>query len=528
MFRLLLTGTFGAVLALALACAALAWWGASEAAFQFRRTQLANEVLVEHLRLRTTAGTLLRYAAIGGLSEGTNPFDAREARQRLGEHFTALRSLIASEVALLPDDAGEREELEQLAELERKAYSVMERLEQANALLLAGDREAGRTLLREALVDGFGERFRAAVDDAVVEERREAAEARHQAAASMDLVSTLSKFGAAASVLVTVLALAILLRRLQRPLDRLAEAARVVAAGDLSRRIEPASARDEFGRVALGFNAMVEEVARSRAALERHRDELERAVAARTAELAQANTTLQRGDEARRRFLADVSHELRTPLTVIRGEAEIALRGSERGAAEYRQTLARVAEEAAHTAKLVDDLLFVARSEAGEARFSPRPVDFAEVVQRAVMAAHTLADARHVTIQEHLAVRVTVEGDPYRLRQLVLILLDNAVRYSDPHEEVTVTLAPVAAGVQLVVTDRGIGIAPDELDRVFERFYRGDGAAARHDGGSGLGLPMARAIARAHGGEVTLESRLREGTVARVVLPAARRLQVVA
>jgi signal transduction histidine kinase len=529
MFRLLLAGTYGAILALALACAGVAWWGSSNATFQFRRTQLADDVLLEHLRLRITAGTLLRYAAIGGLSERADPFDAEAAQQRLAEHFTTLRNLVAAEVALLPNDTGEREELEALAALEREAYAVVDRLRQAAAYYRTGQLEQGRMLLREALVDGFGERFRAAVDAAVAEEREEVEDARQRALEAMALVAALSKFGAAAALLVAGLALTVLLRRLQQPLDRLAEAASAVAGGDLSRRIEPASPRDEFGRVAIGFNAMVEEVARSRAALERHRDELEGAVVQRTAELARANATLRRGDDARRRFLADVSHELRTPLTIIRGEAEIALRGAERPSADYRQSLARIVEEAAHTARLVDDLLFVARSEAGEARVASQAVAFDEVVRRSVVAARTLAEARGVSVAERVAAdRAVVQGDADRLRQLVLILLDNAVRYSDPAGEVTVTLAAAPDGIQLTVADRGMGIAPDEIERVFERFYRGDGAAGRHEGGSGLGLPLARAIARAHGGELTLESRLGEGTTARLVLPVTQRLQAVA
>jgi signal transduction histidine kinase len=252
-------------------------------------------------------------------------------------------------------------------------------------------------------------------------------------------------------------------------------------------------------------------------------------VAARTAELAAVNLTLRCSEDARRRLLADVSHELRTPPTVIRGEAEIALRGQDKALAEYKQALGRIAEESAHTARLVDDLLFVARSEAGEARVTAQAVAFDDSLNRATAAARTVANAQDVKVMERATVRgVVVQGDPDRLRQLVLILLDNAVRYSDPGGEVVVTLAAVAGSVQLTVADSGMGIAPDELECVFERFYRGDGAAERHFRASGLGLPLARAIARAPGGEVTLESTLGQGTTARLVLPVIRGLKAAA
>jgi signal transduction histidine kinase len=214
---------------------------------------------------------------------------------------------------------------------------------------------------------------------------------------------------------------------------------------------------------------------------------------------------------------------------VIRGEAEVALRGADKPASDYRHALTRVAEEAAHTARLVDDLLFVARSEAGEARSARHPVALDEVVQGALAAARTLAAPHDIRIGFPGAPRrVVVQGDADRLRQLVLILLDNAVRYSDPGSEVTVELQTPPGMTRLVVADSGIGIAPDELERVFERFHRGAGAAARDDIGSGLGLPLARAIARAHGGEVRLENRPDRGTVALVDLPAANPLQAVA
>lgn len=523
MFRRLLIGTMGTVLGLSLGIAGVAWWSSAQSAYQFERLRLSQEVRSEYLRLAALSSALLREASLAGAE-----FTSEPGHLELQHQFETLRRVNLAEVALLPEDPGEIEEMHELAAMELAAHAALDRLAAAAAALRGGGGRAAQERFEAAVAEGFGTSFRDSLAAAIRREEAQAVTTEREALAALRLAGHVARIGAAAMVVVVAVTLVLLFGRLQRPLNGLARAAQAVAAGDLARRIPPEAARGEFAHVAASFNAMVEEIARSRAALERARDELERAVEARTAELASANAELKRGDEARRRFLADVSHELRTPLTVMRGEAEIALRAADRPAEDYRKALARIAEEARLTARLVDELLFVARSEAGEARLAAQAVAFEEVVRGAVAAARILAAPRKVRVAEQAGGQsVTVQGDPERLRQLVLILLDNAVRYSDPGGEVRVSLEPSPEGMQLCVRDAGMGIAPEEIERVFERFYRGDGAAARHAAGSGLGLPLARAIARAHGGEVLIESRPGEGSTARLILPAVRRLHLV-
>jgi signal transduction histidine kinase len=529
MFRPLLIGTFGAVLALTLACAGLAWWTASVAVFQMERTRHVHEVLHGHLHLESEADRLLQAATEAAFGDNVLPFPPGAAREALRAQFARIRRHIAAEVAMAPASAAERDELEQLARLEELSHGFVQRIEDAASLTLAGSVREARAQMRAAVQAGLGTEFRQAVHTAVDRERADAIAAEQEAERITAAPARLARLMAGLAVLVAVIAAAVLMRRLQRPLDQLAGAAEAVAEGDFSRRVVGVPEAGTLGRVVRSFNAMLDEVARSRAALQSSHAALEQAVQARTAELAAANAALQRSDEVRRRFLADASHELRTPLTIIRGEAEVALRGADKPVAEYRHALGRVAEEAAHTARLVDDLLFVARSEAGEARSAKHPVALDEIVQGALVAARTLAAPRGISVGARAVPhRIVVQGDPDRLRQLALILLDNAVRYSDPGGEVFVELQALPGLVRLVIADDGMGIAPEELERVFERFHRGRGASARHVGGSGLGLPLARAIARAHGGEVRLENRQDRGTVALVELPAAHPLQAVA
>ena len=274
---------------------------------------------------------------------------------------------------------------------------------------------------------------------------------------------------------------------------------------------------------------MANELETKKRDLEAAKADLERAVAARTAELQEANAALEKADQVRRRFFADISHELRTPLTIIRGEAEISLRGHDKAVEDYKGTLQRVLEQAEHTARLVDDLLFVARQNAGETRMSRQAVALPEIVESVCGDNEVLAAKRGVTVTLRQDVtEAVVSGDPGRLRQLFLILVDNAIRYSEPRGEVDIYMGPAPKGVVVRVSDGGIGIAPDELERIFERFYRGDNAGEHNAEGTGLGLPVAKAIADAHDGELIIESQLGEGTTASVVLPTVRKLRAVA
>jgi len=532
MFKLLLSGTIGAMLALALVIAGLATWCTANATYHFERMRLAQEVRGQYQMLDAMADAILREAAQAGAR-----FQEDAARGRIAAQFEVIRQAHLAELGLTPLNPAEGDELHHLAALEVAAHAALTRFGAASAALAGDSPDAARASFEALLGEAFGAEFHEALATAIRRETAEAAATEAEAREALAMVGQFAQAGAVLAVLVAAGSLVLLIRRLQRPLDRLVQAAHAVAAGEFDRRIEPGAARGEFAPVARSFNAMIDQVARARTAHEQARDALEQSVATRTAELAAANATLRHGDEVRRRFLADVSHELRTPLTVIRGEAEIALRGANRPPEDYRRALARIAEETALTAHLVDDLLFVARSEAGEARLARHTVAFDEVVRRAAAAARTLAAPRQVRVIERAcAVPAIVQGDPERLRQLVLILLDNAVRYSESGGDVTLTLAPAADGVVLSVADQGIGIPPEEIDRVFERFHRGDRAATRHPEGSGLGLPLARAIARAHGGEVTLESHAApdnrpgagSGTTARLRLPLAPRLEAAA
>jgi len=263
------------------------------------------------------------------------------------------------------------------------------------------------------------------------------------------------------------------------------------------------------------------------AELQQHRREadaarrrLEDAVEARTRELQTAHETLQLLDHRRRQLFADLSHELRTPATAIRGEAEIAMRGGDKPAEEYRQTLTRIVGGVKQLTGVVNDLLLIARAEADQLAIQPAPLDLPALLIDVAQQAQALAELHGV----HLSLAapepdLTVHADAERLRQAVMILLDNAIRYSHPGGEVQLELATSGSEAQIVVRDHGIGIAAQEQSAIFERFVRGQRARQHRADGTGIGLSIAQAIVQAHHGSITVDSVPDEGTVARIVLP---------
>jgi two-component system, OmpR family, sensor kinase len=300
------------------------------------------------------------------------------------------------------------------------------------------------------------------------------------------LIAVPAALGAAGSLLAGWL----LAGRALRPVATLTATAEAIASSrGFGRRVPvpAAAARDELGRLATTFNGML--------------------------------ASLEQAYEAERRFVSDASHELRAPLTAIQGNLDLLERQPGLGEAERREAVSEASREARRLAQLVADLLALARADAGVA-LRRQPVELDRV------ALETFGAARHLAHGQRLEIGTlepaVVEGDPDRLKQLLLILLDNALKYTPPDGTVTLALSrdgPGPTPIVLTVRDTGVGIPPDALPRVFERFYRADPARGRDPGGTGLGLPIARWIAEQHGGEIALCSQPGAGTVATVRLP---------
>lgn len=528
MYRVALVGSFLALLALSLASAGLAIRGSAVAARELERTRLAHEVLEAHLQLEAYTYALFKQLTDAILAGGPNAPEKEMARRRLTDQIEATRLLIAREVAVVGDREDESDELVRLAAIERLSAEVMAKLAAVETTLRAGGALSDAPYLGDVLDRIIDRDLRRLIDEAVAEERAEVETAEALARGTLAQARSLSATAGGLALTAFFAALLVLLPRLSRPLALLRETAERIAAGDLDRRI-PALGRDEFGAAASSVNRMLDELERRRTALDAARNALEDRVSERTAALSAANAALQAADERRRGFLADVSHELRTPITIIRGEAEVTLRARDPDLAEHRAALQRIAEQAVHTARLVDDLLFVARAEAEAPRLARQSVVVAELARRCCDDIGGAARDSGVALGfSSTADEAATQGDPGRLRQLVMILLDNALRYARPGGRIEVTVTPSPQGVALRVADDGIGVSAAELPHVFDRFFRGSNAIERDGDGAGLGLAMARAIVEAHHGRIGLESRLGEGSTVTAILPAGARMRVVA
>ena len=228
---------------------------------------------------------------------------------------------------------------------------------------------------------------------------------------------------------------------------------------------------------------------------------------------------MQQACERERQFAADASHELRTPLAVVLASAEVL--ESDKGITSpvSRQVIEDLKSEVHKMTKLVGDLLTVARNEAGAESLLITEFDIGAQICQVARNMRQLAQKKDILISCTADEGIMFSGDEQRIGQLVLILVDNAVKYTPSMGQVTIQLEKYNNGdVSFSVADTGVGIAPEDKDKIFDRFYRVDKARSREMGGNGLGLSIAKCIVNAHAGKITVESRPGEGTVFKVYL----------
>jgi heavy metal sensor kinase len=270
------------------------------------------------------------------------------------------------------------------------------------------------------------------------------------------------------------------------PVGWMAEQARQISGSNLHKRLEIGHAAEEIEILSASFNELLER--------------------------------LDQSFESMRRFVADASHELRTPLAIIRGEADVAL-SHDRSPAEYQVSLAIVLDEARRLSRLVDDLLNLARADAGHVKLRIEEFYFNDLMAECCRSVQPLAAARSIGLECRAGEDVPFRGDHGLLRRLLVNLLDNAIRYTPHGGRVTASLSADGPQLRVAISDTGFGIAPDAAPHVFDRFFRADKGRSREDGGFGLGLAIVKWIAESHQGAVDLASEPGAGTTFTVTLP---------
>jgi len=301
---------------------------------------------------------------------------------------------------------------------------------------------------------------------------------------SLNVISRALLIGSVSSLLLAAVGGVVLARAALRPIQAITRTARrITQTQDLSQRIPVAVPNDELGRLTSTINDML----------------------ARLAVLFQTQ----------QRLVADVSHELRTPLTTIQGNLDLLRRGAADDPALRADALRAIGDEAARMQRMINDLLLLAQLDAG-LQIHRQPVEMDTLLLDVYRQAQVID--RGVTLRLGAEDQALVLGDRDRLRQLLLNLVDNALKYTPAGGQVTLTLRRGEGWVQVAVTDTGVGITPEDVPHLFERFYRADRSRARQSG-AGLGLSIAQWVAQAHGGRIEVESQVGRGSTFTVWLP---------
>lgn len=278
----------------------------------------------------------------------------------------------------------------------------------------------------------------------------------------------------------------VLMKRALQPVDEITHAAESITSRNLRERLPVPGTGDEIERLSATLNRMIERLEHS------------------FHQVAQ--------------FTADASHELRTPLTILRGELEVALRGNELSPAA-REVIESVLEETEKLSKTVEHLMILSRLDSGELKLERSWFDLAGLCRETVEQMNLLAEGKGIRLECSAPEKVKVNADPLRVRQILINLIDNAIKYTPTGGQVSIAVAKGTDQAVIEVADTGQGIPTGALPHIFDRFYRVDKARSRERGGSGLGLAIAKSICELHGGRINVESSLGKGTHFRVEIP---------
>ena len=278
----------------------------------------------------------------------------------------------------------------------------------------------------------------------------------------------------------------LLARRALKPVDRITAAAKRISGEHLKERLQETGMDDELDRLAKTLNDML--------------------------------ARLEGAFVQVRQFSADASHELQTPLTILKGELEVALRSS-RSPEEYRQVITSGLEEIDRIIRLVEGLLLLSRADAGVLRMDHQPVPLEDLLREVYDHIKVLAEKHSIDFSLGPVSPVAVQGDYEHLRRLIMNLVDNAIKYTPSGGRVDLSCMADDEWARITVSDTGVGLSPEDQERVFQRFYRVEPARSKEGEGTGLGLCIARSIAEAHGGRIEVVSLLGQGATFTVLLP---------
>ena len=478
------------------------------------QSNTAQSLLFEHERLSGTSYRLFRQLADEvRLGSNSSQASVRNKHALIAKSLNSIKQLEIEQWDALgkqfaDSSAVNADELEILIE---------EIIEELQIVVTAPDdaplvQQEKLGSLLEVTIDG---RFRQLINSAINRQSAVVASINAQANTLNSAMIWFTVSLGIVSLLTIIYACYWLFSRLHQPILLIRSAANAIALGKYDKPI-PKILDGEFKELSSSINQLAERLKEHDWKVSKSRKQLELAVDLRTAELTKANLELTKIDARRRQFISDISHELRTPLTIIRGEAQITLRMQKASQEDYIETLSSISEQSINVSNLVDDLLFLTRAEVHQLDIDVAPCKLSELIEIEVGRWQ-----RHCTDRifsfcscEQLE-NIDVLVDKARIQQVLAILIDNSSKYSKSGAPIDICLSRRPKGIVITVSDSGDGISAAEVENVFERFVR----FSRNHDGLGLGLPIAKAIIDAHGGEISVESVQGEGSTFSIILP---------
>lgn len=526
---------FAAMIVLVLVQAAIALWLVQTASYHEERSRLSHDMLNQYIELSANKQRLKVWFAQFLLVQDPQTETRDLLLMRIERGLAQLKALATTELERLrPADSLQTAEtnVRTLATLGGNLSNLRDKV--LNAQPTSGIVDA--PVVWREMLNVFdvaeGRDVRLLLASAIEDKSRLSAQADADADKALLRARIMVAAAAACTVILALILVMYFSRRLRQPVAALSRGAAALQTEHYEHRI-PEIGDYEFRDVARRINMMAAEIEQHRQREIAERDALEQAVRERTSELELANSRLAQVDARRRQLFAELSHELRTPATAILGEAEIALRGGDKAASIYRDSMTVIAETTRQLSARVAELFMLARRDDERLTLHAAPVRINDVVEQAIAQATALsgdqgpAVAADVMLDVPDLCNLEITTDRQQLLQCLMVLYDNAVRYSPSAGSggrIATTLSGDTAEIAVTIADNGIGINAAESRDAFTRHYRGEAARRLRPDGAGLGLSIAQRIAQALGGTLTLMQGVApngqaQGTVARLVLP---------
>ncbi|MBB4843723.1 signal transduction histidine kinase [Paucibacter oligotrophus] len=534
MFKARLGVWLGVLVALVATQFAVVVWLVNQSELERSRSLRAKDALVQYIDLAANKQRLKVWFAQYLLTDEA-PVPLRDGYlQRMQGSLSELERLHAEEAADPSASAIEKVSRETLDALHTNFQALQAQILQAQPHIPHPNPSTERAAVWDEMLGVFdisqGQDMRTLIKEAIRLQEAHSRATEAAAKIALERSRSLAIFSILSTILLSIGFVAYFAWDIRRRMAPLLDGTLALQAGRMDHRIATAAhGRDEFDRLSLSFNRMAEEIQLHRANEASQRQRLEDAVAQRTQALHEANEQLLEIDRSRRQFFANISHELRTPTTAILGESEITLRRSGHPEAFYRETLERVAAIARQLGARIAELMAVARQSEDKA-IKAKPESL-ELIALPALLQQALAQQSAAATQQGHQLSLALPGDGLRLRgsaaklgQALTILIDNAIRYTPAQGQIRIGAQRSdedAQQLHIWVEDSGIGMAPQDLPRATERYWRSDAARKLRPDGMGLGLPIAEGIAESHGGHLQISCRPEGGCRVLLSLPLA-------